>query len=302
MRRERRMKKNYYRSILTVMMTGMMSISAFAGWEGSADTSYQYKFESGAYARDQVITVDGANYGFDQNADMVKGWMKQKNGDWYYFSPENGIQLYGWQKIGESWYYLNSANQGAAQIGMFAQGAKRYYFDETGAMKTGSFEYDGFTYFAEVDGSLRRNTIQTENGISIRYDEDGKEWYKNTENVVNGKGGGETWLPLLAGSALNAQRSSIQESNKDIIKEKKEDLYKEYKEKVRNVKYTKRAARETTWINKVKKRLGELYVSEQEINDYIYEVKNGQYSSEDEEETSSYEYDDYDDYDYAYDE
>ena len=270
---------------------------ASAGWEGSAETSWQYQFDSGAYARNQVVTLDGINYGFDQNANMVKGWMKQGDGNWYYFSSDTGAQMYGWQKIGEAWYFLNSGNGGAMQTGMFALGGKRYYFDESGAMKTGSIEYNGYTYFAEADGSLRRNMIQTENNISIRYDDEGKEWYRNTENIVNGKGGGDTWLPLLAGSALEEQRSSVQESNKDVIQQYKDDLYEEYKEKVLKSDYKKRAARREKWESKVQRKLGELYLSAEEISNYIYEVRNGQYDGSDDYS----DYDEYYDYDYDYD-
>lgn len=291
------MKKQFCKAVMTVAFAGAMIFPAFAGWEGSAETSYQYKFDSGAYARSQIVTLDGVNYGFDQNANMVKGWMKQGDGSWCYFSPETGEQMYGWQKINETWYYLNSAKGGATQTGMLALGGKRYYFDESGAMKTGSFEYNGYTYFAEADGNLRRNMIQTENGISIRYDDEGKEWYRNAENIVNGKGGGDTWLPLLAGSALDEQRSSVQESNQDIIREYKDDLYEEYKEKVLKVKYTKRAESLKKWVDKVQRKLGELYLSEEEISDYIYEVKNAQYDSNDDYRN----YDEYYDYDYDYD-
>lgn len=271
-------------------MTVAMTCTSLAGWEGSAETNYQYRFESGAYARTQIVTIDGINYGFDANANMVKGWLKLSDGDWYYFHPETGVQLTGWQQINGTWYYLNAENKGAMHVGMLSHAGKKYYLDENGAMRTGSIEYNGYTYFAEADGSLRRNAIVTENGISIRYDDDGMEWYRNTENIVNSKGGGDTWLPLLAGTALDDQRKDIREDNKQIIQEKKDSLFDEYKAKVLTATYKKRDNRLEDWIDKVNRHLTELYVSQTEIEEYIQDVCSGHYGNE---EYEGYYYEDY---------
>lgn len=283
-------KQRIYTAALTAVMAVNMAFSASAGWEGSAETNWKYRFDNQGYAQNQVITLNGKNYGFDGNANMIKGWMKRADGRWNYFSPETGEQLYGWQKVNGVWYYLNPSAEGATQTGMLSLGGKRYYFDESGAMKTGSIEYNGYTYFAEADGALRCNTTQTENGISIRYDEEGREWYRNAENVVNGKGGGDTWMLLLVGTKLDEQRAIVQESNKNVIQQYKIKLYEDYRDNVKSAEYKKRTALRKKWESKVQSELAAMYVSSDEINDFITKVKNGtfdisyEYSTESDDE------------------
>ena len=121
-----------------------------------------------------------------------------------------------------------------------------------------------------------------ENGITIRYDEDGREWYKNKENEVNNKGGGELWLPVLAGEALSRQRESVQQDNLDLIEGVKEELYEEYVEKVLSASYKSKAreSRRTRWEEKVKRELAKYAVPEQEITEFISQVKSGYFGSD----------------------
>ncbi len=277
------MKKRISTAALTAVLAVSMAFSASAGWEGSAESGWKYKFDDGNYAKSQVITLDGKNYGFDQNTNMVKGWLQRGDGSWNYFSPTSGEQVYGWQQVNGVWYYLNAGTGGTPQTGMLTLGGKRYIFDDSGAMKTGSIEYNGYTYFAEADGALRCNKTQTENGISIRYDEEGRSWYRNAENIVNGKGGGDTWMLLLAGTKLDDQRSIIQESNKNVVQQYKIKLYEDYKENVKKADYKKRSALRTKWESKVQKELTAMYLSSEEITDFINKVKNGTFDE-------SYEY------------
>lgn len=282
------MKKIHVLGLAALLASGTMTITAFAGWEASGN-EYRYRYDSGEYARNQVTALDGAVYGFDDAGNMVTGWMKQGDGSWLLFA-ENGMQLYGWQQVSGNWYYLDPAAQGKMLTGRITVDGKKYIMSDSGEMKTGSIEYDGYTYYAEPDGSLRRNMDQTNNGITIRYDDEGREWYRNQENLLNNQTGGQIWLPLLPGKALDIQRQWVQDDNEGMIKDCKDELSDQYKENVKGASYKKVTEKEKKWEDKVKKRLSAMYVSEQEINDYIAEVKAGRYGKEetDEEESSYY--------------
>lgn len=265
--------------IATVALAAMMVFPAYAGWEQD-EKGYWYMFDSGSYARSQIVGIDGVNYAFDQQAYMVKGWYNV-GADWYYFSPESGAQVTGWQQVDGTWYYLNPANSGIMQKSWFKQANKLYYFEASGAMKTGAFIVDGYYYFAESDGSLRRNQVETQNGVTIRYDDDGKQWYKNAETTVNSQNGGDGWLPVLEDSALIDQRREVQESNQEYIEEKKDELYENFKEEVSKSTGTKsRQNKIEKWKTKANTQLKKLALSQQEIDDYIREVVSAEYGDD----------------------
>ncbi|MCI8517893.1 MAG: hypothetical protein HFG75_13675 [Hungatella sp.] len=291
------MKKALLTMGITAMLSCAAAITAMAGWQQEGD-KYRYQFDTGSYARSQMVDIEGVRYAFDESAYMVVGWYKE-NSNWYYFSQENAGGLHtGWRQIDGQWYYLDPGQNGAMRVSWLDIGSSRYYLRPDGSMVTGSFDVDGSVYFAEASGVVRRKTQITENGITIRYDDDGKEWYKNAENEVNHKGGGDLWLPVLPGEALTRQRESIQEDNQYLIQEQKELLYEEYKEKVQKASYKTRENKRIKWEEKVRKTLGEkYYVSEQEIAEFIAEVKSSRYDSDDfynddeEEETEEYYWD-----------
>lgn len=271
---------------VAVVLSCMMAGSALAAWEHN-ENGYSYRNDSGSYARSQIMEIEGVRYGFNEQAYMVTGWARFDS-NWYYFEPSGAMAL-GWKELDGKWYYLDAGKGGAMQVSWLNLGPKRYYFREDGSMVTGSFDVAGLVYFAEPTGELRRNTYAEENGITIRYDEDGREWYKNKENEVNNKGGGELWLPVLAGNALAEQRESVQQGNLDLIEEVKEELYEEYKEKVVTASSKARESRRTRWEEKVKRELAKYAVEEQEILEFISQVKSGYFGSdayyeEDEEE------------------
>lgn len=291
------MKKKTAVWITAAIMAVSAAIPAFAaGWDHD-EYGYWYVFESNSYARSQVVEIDGVKYAFDQSAYMVKGWYND-NGNWYFFDLGTGAQVTGWLELEGKWYYLNPANGGIMQKSWMNQGTSRYYFDDNGVMQTGAFTVGGFYYFAEPDGNLRRNTIEKKNNITIRYDDEGKQWYKNEESTVNQLNGGDSWLPVLEDSMLLAQREEIKASNADYVEEVKYELYENYVKTVLGVsKSTARARRLETWKDKVNRRLSELYVSQEDIDSFIRQVTSGSYGESDDE----YDYDDYDDDYYDYD-
>lgn len=283
------MKKKIVLFAATLLLASTTLISYAAEW-GQDDTGYWYIFDSGAYARDQVVSIDGENYGFNQQAYMVKGW-SYFNQNWYYFSPESGAQMYGWQTIDGNWYYLNPGNQGGMQTSWLTLGAKKYYFGDDGIMRIGSFSVNGYRYFAETDGSIRRNTTIKEGDKEIRYDENGQQWYRNEESKVQGS----EWLPVLESDDLARQREQVRMENEDLITDKKDELYEEFKERVATAPSSaRRSSRIETWKAKVNRQLSGMSVSQTEIDSYIalvlaatYGDDNGSWSYQYEEETSN---------------
>ncbi|GEM_PF-603102 len=320
------MKKNGVKIILASLLTASSLTPIYAAEWGQDETGHWYMFDSNSYARNQIVVIDGVTYGFDDQAYMVKGWHNSE-GNWYYFSPESGAQVSGWTQIDGNWYYFNPGNSGIMHKSWLKQGTKRYYFDVNGIMKVGAFVVDGYYYFAESDGDLRRNKLETVNGVSVRYDDEGRQWYKNPETSVNGKSGGDYWLPVLEDSDLARQRADVQDNNSEYIADIKDELYENFKQEVSKTKNsTARERKIGKWKDKADRRLNELSVPQDEIDAYIRDVIAAQYGEDNGswkytyEETSNgrtitrtytywgsydydydYDYDDeYDEYDYDY--
>lgn len=89
---------------IAVMMSGMVSMSAYAGWQY---TGNQWKYEN--------------------NGSYLTGW-QNINAAWYYFD-QNGTMMTGWQMIGGEWYYLRPDGSMA-----FDQWVGAYYVGSSGAM------------------------------------------------------------------------------------------------------------------------------------------------------------------------
>lgn len=280
--------------LTTALLSAAVTIPAYAGWEQD-EKGYSYLFDTGSYARNQMVTIDGVNYAFNQDAYMAEGWYRNETGSWYYFTPGTGMQAYGWLQLENAWYYLNPDREGAMQTSWLSLGNKRYYFDENGKMQTGAFVVDGFYYLAEQDGNLRRNVLEKEGNITIRYDDEGRQWYKNEESRINSKNGGDSWLPLLEESRLLIQREEVQENNADYIQEVKDDLKDKLKQEVAAANTSKKLGREIEkWKEKVKSKLSELGVSEEEITYYIDSVLNLSEEVEEDEDGNDYYYYEYD--------
>lgn len=275
------MKKQMVLAGTALALSATSLMPTYAAWDRDAK-GYWYLFDTGSYARSQIIAIDGVNYAFDQNAYMVEGWYQDANSNWYYFAPQSGAQVYGWLQLNGIWYYLNPNEGGKMKTSWLELGQNLYYFDASGAMKTGTFVVDGCYYYAEADGSIRRNRIEKEGSIMIKYDETGKQWYRNEENVQNGKSGGEYWQPLLENTALTEQRAEVQESVQEYVEELKEKLYKQYKEEM-DTAYSANARirRGNKWKEKAIKKLQEFStaISEDEINAYVQAVLNGTYKN-----------------------
>ena len=120
--------------------------------------------------------INGYTYFFEGGGVMQTGWISQPEGKYYAYA--GGNQAYGWQQIGNKWYYFDRSNQeypGLMVTGCSKViGGKTYYFDENGAMQTGWLRQPEGWYYMDANGNRIRGWLQL-----------GSNWYyldgNNTE-------------------------------------------------------------------------------------------------------------------------
>ena len=145
------------------------------GWQ-LIDGKWYYLSEFGA--RFGAQNINGKHYYFDPvNSDMQTGWISKQGYpglEWYYYNPESGEQLSGWQEIDGKKYYLTS--NGAYSGHIYTIDGKRYYFDPvTRELITGWFELYGSKYYADPNdgGALASNKTLVIDGVSYSFYESG---------------------------------------------------------------------------------------------------------------------------------
>ena len=120
--------------------------------------------------------INGYTYFFEGGGVMQTGWISQPEGKYYAYA--GGNQAYGWQQIGNKWYYFDRSNQeypGLMVAGCSKViGGKTYYFDENGAMQTGWVRQPEGWYYTDANGNRMTGWLQL-----------GSKWYyldgNNTE-------------------------------------------------------------------------------------------------------------------------
>ena len=175
-----------------------------------------YAYEDGTWPKDEIVEINGVNYGFNASGYMVTGWHKRAEG-WYYFKSSGAMQT-GWLKLGKTWYYLDGAN--AEYKGLMAQNEwheidhATYYFNNSGYMQIGWQKLDGNWYYmkesgARVTGWLKLGKIWyylNEEGImQTDWQKVKKKWY-----YMNGSGAMQTgwqkirniWYYMNRGGAM----------------------------------------------------------------------------------------------------
>lgn len=270
------MKKKAALFIVTAALTMLVSMPSFAAsWQSDAN-GWWYVTDGGYYLKNQIATIDGVDYMFGPDGYMVTGW-GQSAGKWYYFNPEaGGAKATGWIQDGGKWYYLDPQSGEMKSSSFLKKGGNIYYLDGSGAMATGTFVVDGYYYFAEPDGRLRRNTREEENGIIIRYDSEGREWYQNATTNADKEAGGTAWQRVAEGKRLEDDFADAKRRVDDYVEEVEYEFYDDYKELYATSKSTtQRRERIDSWEKKVNKKLTELNVSQDEIKEYIGLVEEG---------------------------
>ena len=151
---------------MSKMLSANKKKTGWVSWAQTDGTLWSY-LEKGNSVKDAWRTVSGKRYHFDEYGIMQTGWTEIDN-TWYYLNPKNGAALSGWrQKEDGSWYYMssNSRSFGKLVTGWQTIGKKRYYFNESGVMLSGTW-VDG--YYLSESGAMAtgwKNTGTEENPV-----------------------------------------------------------------------------------------------------------------------------------------
>ena len=145
--------------------SGTGNIPGTIGFSQSNGKWY-FRFPNSQPAINTWVEWNGYWYHFNGQAEMETGWFKNSYGDWYYLDPVNGDMKTGWRFINQKWYYLRPEKDGRCGAmlsnGIMQIGKEQYYFDNSGAMRTGwiSLQENGNTvyYYFREDGAMAKNT------------------------------------------------------------------------------------------------------------------------------------------------
>ena len=130
----------------------------------------------GVMAADCKKKINGAYYFFDASGAMRTGWVQRPEG-WYY-AGRSGAMATGWQLLG-AWYYLDADNE--EYPGLMAGNCKMdiagayYFFDVSGAMRTGWVRRPEGWYYAGGSGAIAVGW-QLVNGSWYYLDRDNEEY------------------------------------------------------------------------------------------------------------------------------
>ena len=70
---------------------------------------WAYREANGALVRNARREINGKQYWFDENGNMIEGWRQDGSGAWYYLTPGQGaLKTNSWLLYQNQWYYLGS--------------------------------------------------------------------------------------------------------------------------------------------------------------------------------------------------
>ena len=140
--------------------------AASTGWV-KVDKYYRYYYAKGKYYTNCVKKIENKLFGFSKKGNLCCGWFTINNVT-YYGSVKQGAKgigvgqiLTGYRKIGNDYYYLNPAKNGARATGFITIGKKLYYFNPaTGKQRRtkGWFYIGSSMYYVLADGTIATNT------------------------------------------------------------------------------------------------------------------------------------------------
>lgn len=82
--------------ILTVLLTLLLSSTAFAGrWE-YAGNGWKFYRDNGTYANNIMLKIDGKWYAFDNYSLMMTNQWVQAEGDWHYCTNSGAVATNQW--------------------------------------------------------------------------------------------------------------------------------------------------------------------------------------------------------------
>lgn len=119
------------------------------------------------------VTDNGKTVYYDQNHQIVKGWLTV-GGKTYYLQSSTGILLKGWITVSGKQYYAEpkkgviqkstwigkkylTSTGALASAGFLDINGKTYLFNASGEKQSGYVKYNGVTYYLNKNGVLQRN-------------------------------------------------------------------------------------------------------------------------------------------------
>lgn len=164
-------------SALTTSFSGVQGLSVVHAAEGwNQDTTGWYYETDGERIKNQIKTINGYTYCFDENGYRVSGIVKH-NDTLYYFNPLDSDRLYTGHP-GElkqisgtkDYYYFREGTNGTGDGSVAANcwithNAKYYYAGADGKLQFGSFKVNGVLYHVTPeDGRLTSYKISSYDG------------------------------------------------------------------------------------------------------------------------------------------
>lgn len=105
-----------------------------------------------------IVAEENAKILKDSNGNILTGWQKDINGNWYLANEKGEAQIGWYQDNNGSWYYLQPT--GVMKRGWYQDNSGSWYLlREDGAMATGWYkDTDGSWYYLNSNGSMAANT------------------------------------------------------------------------------------------------------------------------------------------------
>lgn len=165
-------------------------------WQKGKGGKWWYGNSNDDYVSGDIYTINGKQYGFDDDGYMVTGW-RDDFGDWRYFEPENGEMVKSqWRKSKDGdWYYLDKDGVMATDMAVKSRdGDGYYYLDKNG-------KYDGKPLSAEQVRKLGY-TIGYKKGTK-RISHDQLAWtQENKPELITRPSDGALLTPLKLGDGV----------------------------------------------------------------------------------------------------
>lgn len=119
--------------------------------------------------------VNGTYY-FYQKGVLIKGWLQDVYGAWYFLDYSTGAMKTGWAADGNNWYYLNPVN-GIMKTGWhWDENYKAWYYfnpNNGGAMHTYWLNDGGKLYYLGSDGKMYKDCREKIDGVFYDFDNSG---------------------------------------------------------------------------------------------------------------------------------
>ncbi len=121
------------------------------GWQWDGAVGRCYCFEDGSLAAGQTL-IDGTIYAFTEQGTLVTGW-SEENGERLYRDAD-GVPASGLTEVDGITYWFDA---GIPQTGLAVMEDGTRFFDETGAMVTGSVTVNGAELQFGTDGRMMKS-------------------------------------------------------------------------------------------------------------------------------------------------